>query len=551
VGKRWGNTAWLRGLRAAATALLGLEAAVVILGMGLPAVLLLVHAQTHLISPASKATAGAAAAGGSLGVMAFLGRLAKRGVTSPFAKKLLPKLMPVALALLGPVVVAVPLAATAYYGALRGNDLGHPTWWHLPWTAWLIGLPVVVLVVYWLFLDEVTSSIHLFYRERLSTVFTGLRKIETVDGEPRLRFGQPPWRVPIRFSKECLAKGPAKLPNLVVCAAVNVSDDVLPPGRLAGSFTFERDFSGGPLTGYVPTSQLEDAAGRGVLTLPAMMAISGAAVSPSMGKMTRPWARFLLALFNARLGVWLPNPLRIGRFGPWEASLSPTGVRQARSSPPTAAPRQPGEGEAVQKPLLSPTRRAFRPGTGYVLREALGLNHLGKNYVYTTDGGHWDNLGLVELLRRGCGLILCFDAAGDDLDHFHTLSEAIELARSDLGVEIFIDLEDLKPQEDDPGKFSKRACVPGCIKYPQGTLGLLLFAKAAITKDTPRDALDWRDRDPRFPTNSTLDQWFSDRQFESYRALGAFAAHQALRELDTWKILSPAERRAKLEDLCP
>jgi hypothetical protein len=145
-----------------------------------------------------------------------------------------------------------------------------------------------------------------------------------------LGWSEPPWRIPILFSKLVRGEEPnaAKLPNLVVCAAVNVSDDVVPPGRLASSFTFERDFAGGPLTGYEATSRLEDAAGWGVLTLPAMMAISGAAISPSMGKMTRPWARFLLALFNARLGVWLPNPLRIGDFGARTSTNRPLTTRQ-------------------------------------------------------------------------------------------------------------------------------------------------------------------------------------------------------------------------------
>jgi hypothetical protein len=544
-----GNTKALKRLRAAATTLLGVQALVLLFGMGLPALLLLLHAQVHLQSPATRATAGAGAAVGSLGIVSFLGRLAKKGVKSDLAKKLVPRLMPLALALLGPIVVGVPLVAATYYAALRGSQsVAFRLWPHIGpvhVAVWLIALPVVLLAVYALWLDEVTSSIHLFYRERLSTVFTGLRNAETVGGRLLFRFGQPDWNVPVRFSEESPGSAAGKLPNLVVCAAVNVSDDVLPPGRLAGSFTFERDFSGGPLTGYVPTRVLEDAAGPGVLTLPAMMAISGAAVSPSMGKMTRPWARFLLALFNARLGVWVPNPLWIQDFGAANASMGARQVREARATPPPA--QAPGA-------QAQPMARRRRPGTGYVLREALGWNHLGNKYVYATDGGHWDNLGLVELIRRGCGLILCFDAAGDDLDHFHTLSEAIELARSDLGVQIVVDLEPLKPDPKDPDGFSDRPYARGCIRYPDGTLGFLLFAKAAITRDTPQDALDWRERDPRFPTNSTVDQWFSDRQFESYRALGEFAARRVLCALEEWEALSPAARRAELENLrgdCP
>jgi len=549
VAKGSADATVLRRLRATATALLGLQALVLLFGIGIPALLLLLHAQVHLQSAGTRVSAGAGAAVGSLGVISFLGRLAKKGVRSDLAKKLVPRLMPLALALLGPIVVGVPFLAVAYYSALHGNDLRSPAWLQMGWPVWLIGLPILVVAVYWLVLDEVTSSSHLFYRERLSTVFTGLRNAEVIDGRTRLRFGQPQWKWPVRFSEECRGTAAAKLPNLVVCAAINVSDDVLPPGRLAGSFTFERDFSGGPLTGYVPTRVLEDAAGSGVLTLPAMMAISGAAVSPSMGKMTRPWARFLLALFNARLGVWLPNPLRIRKFRTQDESMGARRVREARRSPSPAPwdchDEDGGEGADVQ-PVANELSRAFRPGSGYVLREALGLNHLEKNYVYVTDGGHWENLGLVELIRRGCGLILCFDAAGDDLDHFHTISEAIELARSDLGVEIHMNLEPLRPKEG----LSEEPFAEGCIAYPDGTMGYLLFAKAAITKDTPQDALDWREHDARFPTNSTVDQWFSDRQFESYRALGEFAAHRVACALEEWEHLRTDQRRAKLEQLC-
>jgi hypothetical protein len=158
--------------------------------------------------------------------------------------------------------------------------------------------------------------------------------------------------------------------------------------------------------------------------------------------------------------------------------------------------------------------------------------------VYVTDGGHWDNLGLVELLRRGCGQILCFDAAGDDLAHFDMLSAAIALARSDLAVEIDIDLAPLRPGDDG---LSASDHARGTVTYPDGTAGVLVFAKAAMPKDAPLDVEAFRERDARFPTTSTFDQFFDDRQFESYRALGAHAARGAVRSLRAWR----KEQRAR------
>jgi hypothetical protein len=185
--------------------------------------------------------------------------------------------------------------------------------------------------------------------------------------------------------------------------------------------------------------------------------------------------------------------------------------------------------------LAAVKRRLRAPGTLYLFRELLGLNDLRKPYVCVTDGGHWDNLGLVELLRRGCGQILCFDAAGGDLGQFWTLSEAIGLARTELGVEITIALEDLKPLPGRNGESkSDHAC--GRIVYPDGTEGVLVFARAAMPKDAPQDAKAYRERNPRFPNDPTSDQLFNDLKFESYRSLGAHAARGAVSTLRQWRV---------------
>ena len=134
-------------------------------------------------------------------------------------------------------------------------------------------------------------------------------------------------------------------PEIVVCAAVNVSDQgPTPPGRKALSFAFSPSTIGydparplgvertlprwrrwlwpadeqvgsqtyGPVC--IDTALYEQAVPDSVqrnITLPAAVAISGAALAPAMGKMSRPLLRFLLALTNVRLGVWLPNPVNV------------------------------------------------------------------------------------------------------------------------------------------------------------------------------------------------------------------------------------------------
>jgi hypothetical protein len=84
-----------------------------------------------------------------------------------------------------------------------------------------------------------------------------------------------------------------------------------------------------------------------------------------------------------------------------------------------------------------------------------------------TDGGHWENLGLVELVRRRCETIVCIDASGDKPGAFGTLQEAITLARIEAGASIEIDLDPLLP---DPATGLSHDCVAvGVVRYHAGS----------------------------------------------------------------------------------
>ena len=314
-------------------------------------------------------------------------------------------------------------------------------------------------------------------------------------------------------------------PTLIVCAAANISEPgATPPGRRVTSFTFSAGTVGGPLVGATPTEDFENVFGdvkrRGRdLTLPTAVAVSGAAIAPSMGKMTPRALTFLLALANVRLGVWLPNPRWVsGRTGGWR-----------------------------------------RPSPSYLIRELLGRNRVDSRYLFVTDGGHYENLGLVELLRRGCTKIYCFDASGGE--GFEALGDAVALARSELGVEI-----DIRPDPLMPGSATSRCAMPGSslkvsddagipkgstpkadreagaededlaariavsatFSYRDGTPGELVYARNVMSHGAPWDVRAHHRSDPSFPHNSTADQLYTDQKFESYRALGAQAGARAL-----------------------
>jgi hypothetical protein len=233
------------------------------------------------------------------------------------------------------------------------------------------------------------------------------------------------------------------------------------------------------------------------LTLPAAVAMSGAALSPSMGKMTRRPLTFLMALGNIRLGVWVPNPRWVRR-------------KQERF-------------DALNHPAVIDTLHG-RARPSYLLRELIGRNRVDARYLYVTDGGHYENLGLVELLRRGCTEVYCFDASGGG--GFRELGDAVALARSELGVEITIDPTPVTPSGDDQLAGSSAVC--GQFRYRDGTPGTLIYARNVMTADDPLDIKAHHSDDPRFPDDPTVDQLYTDQKFEAYRALGSLAGERAV-----------------------
>ena len=183
-----------------------------------------------------------------------------------------------------------------------------------------------------------------------------------------------------------------------------------------------------------------------------------------------------------------------------------------------------------------------RPSPRYLLKELLGWNSINDKFIYVSDGGHYENLGLVELLQRGCTRIYCFDASGGRLLG-GALGDAIALARSELGVEITFpdgELEQLHEKKGEDGDlFARKRCATGAFRFsrvstglppsPEQATGTIVYAPSVMTVDLPWDVHAFRKQDKEFPHHSTLDQLFTDQKFESYRVLGYYAAHSALK----------------------
>ncbi|MDQ6651016.1 MAG: hypothetical protein M3Z02_12995 [Actinomycetota bacterium] len=372
----------------------------------------------------------------------------------------------------------------------------------------LVAAAVGVFAVLKTISDVNRTSLHPYYREQLASEYT-LRRVR--DGQ-QVRAEPVPYQHPLSLSS--VAPTDDNGPELVICAAANVTDTSVPPGRRCVSFTFTTRDVGAALRSPVPmrsavqddpyrasVADYERGAGRRLVTLPGAVAVSAAAVSPLAGKFTKPSIRLVLGVANVRLGLWLPNPDR--------------------------AERRNAEHYKGWRRVLWQWQQ---PGPGLLLLELIGRTHLTQKWWYVTDGGHYDNLGLVEALRRRPGMIYAFDASGDPVGRWSSIGQAIALAREDLGVEVRVNPEAMKALDD---QYVETPYVDGEVWYPPVDTSRPADAKLWITKlgvgsTAPWDVRSYARRFGTFPTDSTFHQVYGDEQFEAYRALGEWSANQML-----------------------
>ena len=262
----------------------------------------------------------------------------------------------------------------------------------------------------------------------------------------------------------------------------------LPSGdSQAGGAYVESACYAGSQPGQLPPTDPGEKTG---ITLGGAMTISGAAVSPAMGYHSSPATAFLMTLFNVRLGVWVPNP-----------------------------------GYAQAHPQDAGICRQASPGFAILpfLNELLGRAGAKRRFVYLSDGGHFENLGLYEMIRRRCRFIILSDAAADPDCRFGDLGNAVRKIKIDLGVDIeFLPIRIAPRGKADAGTTS---FALGRISYPEAAgdperCGWLLYLKPTYLEDLPVDVRAYAAANSLFPHEPTSDQWFSESQFESYRRLG-------------------------------
>ena len=323
-------------------------------------------------------------------------------------------------------------------------------------------------------------TIHRIYRN-------GLRRSFGLARRPDRSLWAPPQTEQLQW-----ADLPATEPGLIVCCAQQRTG-IAPGGLPAETFTISRDevrIADFVVDTPTYTARIPDhlASERYVAS---WIATSGAAFASAMGRLSKGSTNALLAALNIDLGIWLPNPR-----------------------------------------LVADRHTTFpKVRFGYLFKEILGWYDPADRYVFVADGGHWENLGLVELLRRRAATILCIDASGDQVGAFTTLRQAVELAGLELpDVVADIDLTSLDSIVSAGGNLPSGLVASLRVTYrgPGTTTstGVIHYAKAQVASDLDVALRRFAKADRRFPNYSTGDQFLTDQQFSQLVALGRAAGER-------------------------
>ena len=391
------------------------------------------------------------------------------------------------------------------------------------WSPTYVLLAVFGLVLWdWFCVNINTLSPHRYYRNRLCECYLARRisdaggwkasLLRKLSGEKAQGATEVLKQVKLSGLGEDLT-APYHIVNMTVNVPSSANKELR--GRGGDFFFASRRFCGSPLTGYVRTEEVERTDPH--FDLGTAMTVSAAAASTNMGWKTLPHLRFLMTLFNVRLGYWLRNP---------------------------------------GKPALH--RWLSGAGPIYLFREMLGRMDEKCHYVNLSDGGHIENLGAYELLRRRCKFIVSVDAGQEPGMECSDLMRLQRYAEIDLGLRLYFDIADL---QIGPNGLSRAHAIlvkidyaPEKAKRDEGRstsdeLGWMLYLKLAMTGVEPNHVQDYHRQNPDFPHQSTGDQIYEEDQFEAYRALGECAMAGMFRAEIVGSSVPPADVGAWFQHL--
>ena len=353
---------------------------------------------------------------------------------------------------------------------------------------------LVVALVSGRFVNLNYISMQRYYRDRLMEAFMP-------DLDRALdHAGGPAAEADGRTLSGCLERAPRDAPYPLFNAHLPLARARARRRRLRGgdNFTLSPLYCGSSATGWRRTSSFMDDG----MMLPTAMAISGSVNHQQsglggVGIALNPLVSLLKVLLNLRMGYWVPNP---------------------------------GGDDQSRRP------NHFVPGLGEAL--GVGQDETGA-FQLLEDGGHFDNLGLYELVRRRLRLILACDAGADIDARLSDLHRVLRRVEVDFGARVvFEEAEDylaVVPGEPAPypdgAQLAERGHLVGRIDYADGSFGTLVYLKSALVPGMGFAELGYGSRRAGFPQESTVDQFFDEEQFDAHRRLGCELARRLADEV--------------------
>jgi hypothetical protein len=387
--------------------------------------------------------------------------------------------------------IIVPLVSLALLYTLK--TVGNLS--QLSTISWLSGQTLLILII-------VTCSI---ISQCLNVNLTGLHKLYRDQlAKTFVESDRNPDDLPLQF-----VNNSHRAPYHIINATVNLpsSKNRTLRDRRGDFFIFSKHWCGSAATGYSSTDKWKsNSVGVDLATA---MAISGAAVSPQMGPNSVSSLSALMTLLNLRLGYWISNPK----------------IASKKS-----------------------------PGFLCLLREMTGIGMNENNpWLNLSDGGHIENMGIYELLRRRCKFIVCVDGEADPRSTFEGQLTLVRHAQIDFGVRLEPRLDDIRL--DPKSTLSRTHSHLLRVHYPDAgpgkpeAIGLMLYLKLSLTGNETELLKRYRSISPEFPHESTLDQFYTEEQFEAYRQLGVHVAEGVFSKALLDENITPADVREWFKQL--
>lgn len=384
----------------------------------------------------------------------------------------------------------------------------------------VFALAVAIAILTNRFINVNVFSLHGMYRMRLTRAYLGASNLSR-QPNPFTNFDPTDNLYEANLSQD------GRAPLHVINAALNLvaTRNLAWQQRKAEPFSFTPLHCGCWRIGYARTPQYGGYRGVRVGTA---MAISGAAVSPNMGYHSSALVTFLMAFFNTRLGWWLPNP---GWPHIRQKALQEIAASAAGSSKPIGS-----SGLAEACDFLQQARPTW--GLAPLIAEAFGHTDDTSRFIQLSDGGHFENLGLYEMVLRRCHTIILVDGDADTDYDFEDLGNAVRKIYIDLGIIIrFPDFPSGPPMKRGKDKgidSTSLYCFSGEIDYgcidEDAPKGNLIVIKPVLNGSEPEDIRAYASAHETFPHESTVNQFFNEAQFESYRHLGSWVVDTITRE---------------------